>query len=155
MLIRRTAIRPCDPEDPAALACLAAYGAHLAQAVPEAGPDPVPLPLADAALYRPPRGLALVAGEAEPLGCVFLRGLEGPLAEVKRLFVMPQARGLGLARLLMDRVEEEARGLGYTALRLDTNRALTPAIALYEATGWQPIPAYTGFPATHWYEKPL
>ncbi len=150
MLIRRT-----DPDDPLALACLAAYSAFLGQAVPEEGPNPIPVPLKDAASFRPPHGAALVAEDGRPLGCVLLRRFGEAEGEVKRLYVMPEARGMGLARKLMQAVEDQARALGYERLRLDTNGALTPAIALYEATGWLPIPAYTTFPATHWFGKTL
>jgi GNAT superfamily N-acetyltransferase len=150
MLIRLT-----DPDDPLAMACLAAYSAFLSQVVPEEGPNPIPVPLADAASFRAPHGAALVASDGRPLGCVLLRRLDATTAEVKRLYVMPEARGMGLARRLMTAIEDQARALGYDGLRLDTNRALTPAIALYEASGWAPIPAYTDYPATHWYAKRL
>ena len=45
--------------------------------------------------------------------------------------------------------------LGYTALKLDTNAALSEALALYRSDGWSEIPAYTSFPATHWLGKTL
>ena len=63
--------------------------------------------------------------------------------------------GIGLARRMMTAVEAEARALGFTGLVLDTNGALTEAIALYRATGWHDTEPYTGFPATHWFAKPL
>lgn len=150
MLIRLT-----PPDDTMLLACIAAYSQFLGQAVPEEGPDPIPVPMEDAPGFCAPHGAALLAEDGRPLGCVLLRPFKGAEAEVKRLYVMPEARGMGLARRLMAAVEDQARALGYARLRLDTNRALTPAIALYRATGWQEIPAYTTFPATHWFGKAL
>jgi GNAT superfamily N-acetyltransferase len=56
----------------------------------------------------------------------------------------------------MDAVEARARALGVTRLRLDTNRALTNAIAMYRTMGWTAIPAYNDNPyAHHWFEKPV
>lgn len=148
-------IRPVSPSDPLLLACIAAYSRFLSSAVPEEGPDPIPCPMPDAASFQRPDGAALVAGDGRPLGCVLLRRLDATTAEVKRLWVMPEARGMGLARRLMQAIEDEARALGYRALKLDTHQSLTPAITLYQASGWSPIPAYTGPPATHWFGKPL
>ena len=60
-------------------------------------------------------------------------------------------RGASSAQELFER----ARRLGYRDLRLDTNRALPEAIALYHATGWTEVAPYTDFPATHWFGKAL
>jgi GNAT superfamily N-acetyltransferase len=149
-------LRLTDPDAPAALSCLAAYSRFLARTIPDEGPDPIPLPLADADAYRPPHGAVLVAFRGdEPLACVCLHRLTPTLGEVKRLYVAPHARGQGLARLLMAAIEDQARASGYDRLNLDTNEALTSAISLYRVTGWQDTAPYTGFPATHWFTKPL
>lgn len=90
-----------DPASPAALHCLAAYFAELDRRFP-GGFDPGPP--ADPALYRPPQGAFLLARRADtPLGCV---ALSVPDAEVKRLWIAPEARGQGLARRLMQAVED-------------------------------------------------
>lgn len=149
-------IRSIDPDAPAAQACLAAYFALLVAAIPgvTAATFVLPDPLSDS--YRPPNGDFLIAGpDAAPLGCVSLRPLSPGIGEVKRLWVAPAARGQGLARHLMTAIESRARGLGLTHLRLDTNAALTSALTLYRATGWREIPAYSGPPSTHWFEKTL
>jgi GNAT superfamily N-acetyltransferase len=86
---------------------------------------------------------------------VSLKRIDATTAEVKRLWVAPAARGRGLARRLMAAAEEAARNLGYTRLRLDTNENLPEAIALYRATGWAEVAAFTPFPATHWFAKTL
>lgn len=156
MSATETTIARDDPESPAARACLRAYFALLAERIPgiSAGHVPDPDPEADA--FRPPQGTFLIARSAgDVLGCVSLKCHEPTVGEIKRLWVAPTARGQGLARRLMARVEDEARALGFTGLVLDTNGALTEAIALYRASGWHDTEAYTSFPATHWFAKLL
>lgn len=149
-------IRPADPDSLEVTACWQAYFDELVARVPAARPDMFALPDPGAASYRAPRGACLVAWSDDlPVGCVALRPLDGPTAEVKRLWVDASARGQGLARRLMSAIENEARQLGYQWLRLDTNSALSEAIALYRATGWTDIAPYTGAPADVWMEKPL
>lgn len=145
-----TPITPVDPASPAALAVLAAYFAELDARFP-GGFDPGPP--ADPALYRLPQGVFLMAGDQ---GCVALTR-DGPgSGEVKRLWVAPQARGLGLARRLMAAVEGQARAMGMTTLRLDTNAALTEAVAFYTRAGWTPVARYNANPyAQHWFAKSL
>lgn len=152
----QVAIRPADPDAPEALACQRAYIDEIVVRVPGARPDyfPVPDPYSDS--YRPPKGRFLIAWSDQlPVACVGLRALDGTTAEVKRLWVHASARGQGLSRRMMAAIEAEARAMGYQRLRLDTNSALTEAIALYRATGWTPIPPYTTAPADVWMEKPL
>ena len=80
---------------------------------------------------------------------------ETGLGEVKRLWFAPDARGHGRARRRMTTIETQARNLGLQHLSLDTNAALTEAIALYHATGWTLIAACSGFPSTQWFGKTL
>jgi DNA-binding MarR family transcriptional regulator/ribosomal protein S18 acetylase RimI-like enzyme len=149
-------IRPADPNGPDILSCWQAYFDELLTRVPAARPEMFTLPDPHADSYRPPQGLCLVAWSDDlPVGCVALRPLEATTAEVKRLWVHASARGQGLARRLMTAVEAEARNMGMTALKLDTNSALAEAIALYRATGWTDTAPYTGAPADVWLEKPL
>jgi GNAT superfamily N-acetyltransferase len=147
-------LRNADPDAPQAQACLAAYFGLLAQVID--GFAPPALPLSDAADYRPPLGaFRLAIEDTQTLGCVSLRAHAPGTAEVKRLWVAPQARGRGLARRLMQDIETRALALGYRRLILDTNAGLPAALALYQSTGWAAIPAYSGFPATHWFGKDL
>lgn len=82
-----------------------------------------------------------------PLGCVALKGSGGPVAEVKRLWVSPSARKLGVGRVLMQAVENKARTLGITTLRLDSNSALPEAVAFYQCLGgWKEIPRFNEDP---------
>jgi GNAT superfamily N-acetyltransferase len=140
-----------DPASPQAQHCLTEYFAELNRRFPT-GFDPGPP--ADPAAYRPPQGAFLLATrDHEPLGCV---ALSVPDREVKRLWIAPQARGQGLARRLMQAIEDQARQMGLTDLRLDTNATLTEAVALYTRTGWTSIPRYNDNPyAQAWFAKPL
>jgi DNA-binding MarR family transcriptional regulator/ribosomal protein S18 acetylase RimI-like enzyme len=149
-------IRDADPDDDAALACVGAYYRLLADKVPGTRPDMFTLPLSDAPKYRPPQGAFLIAWSDDlPIGCVSLRPLEPGVAEVKRLWVDPVARGQGLARRLMRAIESRACDLGYGHLKLDSNTVLAEAITLYRSDGWQEIAPYTGFPANIWMTKRL
>ncbi|MES2144898.1 MAG: bifunctional helix-turn-helix transcriptional regulator/GNAT family N-acetyltransferase [Pseudomonadota bacterium] len=149
-------IREADPDDPAALHCVGAYYRQLRDTFDAFTPDMLPLPLPDAVKYRPPHGVFLIAWSDDlPIGCVSLRPLEPGLAEVKRLWVDPIARGQGLGLRLMRTIEARARDLGFARLRLDSNTGLTAAIALYRSDGWAEIPAYTTPPANIWMTKRL
>jgi DNA-binding MarR family transcriptional regulator/N-acetylglutamate synthase-like GNAT family acetyltransferase len=152
----RVALLRTDPEAPEARYCLEQYYADLAARF-DTGFDRQKSLDPEARALRPPLGAFLVAmSDGLPLGCVALKGTGGATGELKRLWVAPSARGLGLARRLIADCEAAARGLGMTRLRLDTNRTLTEAIRLYRATGWVEIPAFNAEPyAHHWFEKPL
>jgi GNAT superfamily N-acetyltransferase len=95
--------------------------------------------------YAPPRGELLLARGAggEPLGCVGLRPIEPQgCCEMKRLFLLPQARGMGLGRALAEAVMAAARQCGYAELRLDTLAGMTTAQALYARMGFERMAAY-------------
>ena len=95
--------------------------------------------------YAPPHGQLLIARGANgaAIGCVALRPMETPgCCEMKRLFVSPEGRGLGLGRALAAAVVAEAAKLGYAELRLDTLPSMREAIALYRKLGFAPIAPY-------------
>jgi ribosomal protein S18 acetylase RimI-like enzyme len=94
--------------------------------------------------YAPPAGRLLVAEHAgEVVGVIALRALEPGVCEMKRLFVSPTAHGLGLGRVLAERLIAEARAAGYRAMRLDTIPHKMPAaVTLYERLGFREIPPY-------------
>jgi DNA-binding MarR family transcriptional regulator/GNAT superfamily N-acetyltransferase len=101
----------------------------------------------DAADMIFPRGTFLVAiSDGLPIGCVGLKGTGGELAEVKRLWVAPSARGLGLGRRLMASVESAARDIAIKVLQLDTNSALPEAGQLYRSSGWTEIDRFNDDP---------
>ena len=92
----------------------------------------------------------------EPVGCGALRHHDGGPSEIKRLWIDDSVRGLGVGRRLLADLEERARRHGVGAVRLDTHRNLTEAIALYRRTGYTEIPRYNDEPfAHHWFEKAL
>ena len=95
--------------------------------------------------YAPPGGDLILARSLEdgPLGCVALRAMEEPgCCEMKRLFVLPTGRGLGLGRALVEAVVERARTLGYREMRLDSLPSMADAVALYRKCGFEPTAPY-------------
>jgi GNAT superfamily N-acetyltransferase len=93
-------------------------------------------------------GGALAGGGVKPLG--------DDLAEIKRMYVRPEARGRGMARRLLGELEQAARELGYDRIRLDTGPSQPHAEALYRSAGYVEIGDYNGNPAaSFWAEKRL
>ena len=139
-------IERADPKAPEALLCLQAYYDELAQRFPggfdvQLSRDP------DAHDMVPPRGSFFVAmSDGLPIGCVALKGGGGSIAEIKRLWVAPSARRLGLSKRLMSKAEAAARDLGIGTLRLDTNSALPEAERLYRTTGWTEVSRFNDDP---------
>ena len=141
-----TALHEMDPRSEPARYCLGEYYAELARRFKQGfdvklSRDP------NAKDMVPPRGSFIVAmSDGLPIGCVGLKGSSGDYEEIKRLWVAPAARGLGLGRRLMDAAEHAARELGIAVLRLDTNSALAEAGQLYRRTGWTEIPRFNDDP---------
>jgi len=145
-----------DPRRPEATACLAAYAGELDERF-DGGFDPNRSIPAEAADLTPPSGLLLVAMlHGEPVGCGALKFHAGAPAEVKRMWVSPAARGMGLGRRLLGELEAQARARGVRVLHLETNRSLVEAIALYRSAGYRELSAFNDEPyAHHWFEKVL
>jgi DNA-binding MarR family transcriptional regulator/GNAT superfamily N-acetyltransferase len=144
--VLRTDVQDMDPQGTEARYCLGEYYGELARRFAQ-GFDVARSRDPDAADMRRPRGAFLVAiSDGLPVGCVGLKGTGGELAEIKRLWVAPSARGLGLGRRLMDAAEAAARELGITVLRLDTNSALPEAGQLYRTSGWREIARFNDDP---------
>ena len=136
--------------------CFESYFAELDERF-EAGFDAERSISADADELSEPRGLVLVARlRDEPIGCGALKLHGRDPAEIKRMWVAPTARGLGLGRRLLRELEASAGRRGATRARLETNRALTEAINLYRSAGYSEVAAFNDEPyADHWFEKRL
>ena len=145
-----------DPRHPDARHCLRAYVSELSGRF-DGGFDPArSISAADHEMI-PPAGLFLVATlYGEPVGCGALKFHPGAPAEVKRMWVAPAVRGLGLGRRLLTELEAHAAARGVRTLRLETNRALGEAIALYRTAGYREVPAFNDESYAHlWFEKAL
>lgn len=145
-----------DPGDPDARRCLRAYEDELSARF-DGGFDPARSNSAADHEMTLPAGEFLVAVlHGEPVGCGALKFHPSAPAEVKRMWVSPAARGLGLSRRLLAELEAEAARHGVRALRLETNRTLTEAISLYRTAGYREVAAFNDEPyAHHWFEKEL
>ena len=149
-------VAECDPRHPDARSSLRAYFGELSHRF-AGGFDPGRSISADDHELTPPAGLLLVAtAHGEPVGCGALKFHGDAPAEIKRMWVAPTARGLGLGRRLLDDLEAHAAARGVRALRLETNRALGEAIGLYRSAGYREVAAFNEEPyAHHWFEKTL
>ncbi|MGH9260097.1 MAG: GNAT family N-acetyltransferase, partial [Acidimicrobiales bacterium] len=145
-----------DPAHHDARTCLHEYFAELDRRF-DAGFDPAQSRPIDLEEMRPPTGVFLVATlRAEPVGCGALRFHPNEPTELKRMWVAPAARGLGIGRRLLTELEAYAAANGARTLRLDTNRTLTEAIAMYRSSGYRAVDAFNDEPyAHHWFEKHL
>jgi GNAT superfamily N-acetyltransferase len=105
----------------------------------------------------PPDGCFLLLSRAgEPLACGGIKRLGAGLAEIKRMYVVPEHRNEGLGRRLLVELERRCAELGYGRVRLDTGPDQPSARRIYEAAGYVSIPDYNGNPyAAHWFEKRL
>ncbi|WP_306321391.1 MULTISPECIES: bifunctional helix-turn-helix transcriptional regulator/GNAT family N-acetyltransferase [unclassified Streptomyces] len=144
------------PDHPDAELCLRGYFAEVQERF-DTGFDPARSLLPDAGELAPPRGQFVVARlHGEPVGCAGLKLPPGGAAEVKRMWVAPKARGLGLARRFLTELEARAVRHGAELLRLDTNKALHEAIGLYRKFGFEEVEAFNDEPYAHlWFEKRL
>ena len=115
------------------------------------------MPRAEPEDFAPPGGAFLVGWRhGSPVCCGGLKRLPDGTAEIKRMFVVPAARGQGIARLLLGALEATAAGIGYEIVRLDTGPRQPHAQALYESAGYHPIANFNAHPtASYWGEKRL
>ena len=118
------------------------------------GPD---APSASPADFEPPGGAFLVGWAGDrPVAGGGVKRLDEHTGEIKRMYVVPDWRGRGMAGALLDALEREARRLGYRRVRLDTGPRQTVAQGLYERRGYRQIPDYNANPhASFWGEKQL
>jgi GNAT superfamily N-acetyltransferase len=114
-------------------------------------------PTATPADFSPPGGGFVVLYEdGRPVAGGGVKGLDDEACEIKRMYVVPDARGRGIARQLLVALEDEARRLGYRIARLDTGAKQPVARAMYERAGYRPIGNFNANPfASFWGEKAL
>jgi GNAT superfamily N-acetyltransferase len=118
----------------------AAYRAEMALVYDGLDVQSPDMPAAGAAELNPPRGAFLVGYEdGVPICCGGIKDLGPGVCEIKRMFVLPQARGRGVARRLLTALEEQARAMGYSTVRLDTGERQPDARHIYESAGYVEI----------------
>jgi GNAT superfamily N-acetyltransferase len=145
-----------DPTDERARYCLSEYFAELDQRF-DGGFEPGRSMATPAEELRPPRGAVLLAARRdEPVGSAMLMFDPGGTALIKRMWLAPTMRGLGVGRRLLAALEEKAAAGGAHTIRLETNRVLTEAIALYRSSGYEEVEAFNDESyAHHWFAKRL
>ena len=142
------------PDQPEVLRFLTASDAYHADRYPAESNHTLPVTelLVDEVTFLVARG------DGRALGCGALVDRGDGSAEIKRMWVDPDARGLGLGRKLLAAIELEARVLGIQTLRLETGVRQPEAIGLYRALGYEEIPAFASYrpdPFSHFMEKVL
>jgi DNA-binding MarR family transcriptional regulator/GNAT superfamily N-acetyltransferase len=144
-----------NPRSPAARYCLERHFEELAARF-EAGFDPALSIPAAAAELTPPEGFFVLATlNDDPVGCGALK-CHAAYGEIKRMWVAPSSRGLGIAKRILDCLEDLARERRLPVLRLETNKTLTEAQSLYRSRGFREVRPFNDEPyAHHWFEKAL
>jgi DNA-binding MarR family transcriptional regulator/GNAT superfamily N-acetyltransferase len=149
-------IRPVDPEHRDAQYCLAEYVDELNRRStrrfdPSVGATALPHEV------RPPAGQFFVVYlHEEAIGCGAVKHHANAPAEIKRMWIAPRARGLGVGRRLLETLEACALAAGAGVAHIETSAALKEALSLYRSTGWVEVPRFNDEPfADHWLEKPL
>jgi DNA-binding MarR family transcriptional regulator/GNAT superfamily N-acetyltransferase len=149
-------IKAVDPAGPDAQFCLREYFAELDRRF-DSGFDPTADTSAELDELRPPAGVFLVATlRAEPIACGGLKFHDDEPSDLKRGWVAPSARGMGLGRRLLVELESRAADAGARTVRLETNKNLGEAISLYRSAGYREVAPFNDLPwAHHWFEKRL
>jgi DNA-binding MarR family transcriptional regulator/GNAT superfamily N-acetyltransferase len=134
--------------------CIEQYFGEIARRF-DTGFDPAKTISATPEELTPPAGIFVIARlGGQPIGCGALKVKDRKIGEIKRMWVSPDARGLGLGRRLLETLETRAREFGLRALRLETNRTLKEAQALYRSCGYLEVEPFNDEPyAHHWFEK--
>lgn len=155
LLASAVRLQVVSPKARAARYCVGRYFAELANRF-EAGFDPGrSISAGDAELTFPRGYFVLATLNGEPVGCGALK-CHRDFGEVKRMWVAASSRGLGIGKAILRRLEELARERRIPLLRLETNKSLTEAQALYRASGYREVSRFNDEPyAHHWFEKSL
>lgn len=153
--VRAVTIEVRDPTSHIAQECLAHYYRELAERF-DNGFNPDKSISAAPDELTPPNGYFIVAElHGDGVGCGALK-CHAEYGEVKRMWVAPSARGLGIGKRILARLEDIARQQKLNVLRLETNKALVEARAFYKNAGYREVPPFNSEPyAHHWFEKSL
>ncbi len=101
-------------------------------------------------LASPPAVFVIARLDGKAVGCGAVRSLDGAVGEVKRVFVQPECRRMGIARRIMAMLEDQGLRNGFTTLRLETGTEQPEAVALYESLGYRRIPAFGEYGQSIW-----
>jgi GNAT superfamily N-acetyltransferase len=146
-------VTPVPWDDPDAVALRAAQRAEIeARYGPDSEPGVAPS-AADIAHF-----VVAYSRDSRPVGCGGLRQLDPHCGELKRMYVVPGARGTGVADAVLAALETYARSVGWTRLRLETGLAQPEAVRFYTRSGYRPIPGfgpYAGKPSSLCFERVL
>jgi DNA-binding MarR family transcriptional regulator/GNAT superfamily N-acetyltransferase len=147
-------IERVDPASPDARWCIGQYFDELDRRF-ESGFDPATSLSAEDRDLIPPRGAFLVASvDGAPVACGAVKSVSPGVGSLKRMWVADTTRGLGIGRRVLEALEAQARELGLTTLRLETNQTLHQAIGLYRSAGFREVASFNSDPyAHHWFEK--
>lgn len=148
--------RECPVDVGAGARLLAEYADEIAGMYDGADVNADGMPKAGAAEFAGPDGAFLIGydgrgPDARPVCCGGLKRLPDGACEIKRMYVVPEARRQGLARTLLYALEDAARERGYTVVRMDTGPKHGHAIAFYESEGYHPVPNFNGNPLATWF----
>ncbi len=119
--------------------------------------DGAQMPRAGQAELSAPGGVFIVGRlHGDPVCCGGVKRLDRRACEIKRMYVVPELRGKGVARRLLHELEDQARGLGYECARLDSGPKQLTAVGLYRSEGYVEVDDFNGNPiAVYWAEKLL
>jgi putative acetyltransferase len=149
-----TVITPERPDTPDAQQLIAELEAHLAPQYPAASRHGYSVDK----LLKSGVAFFVIRQDGQPVGCGGVQLFDEGYGEVKRMYVRPESRGLGLARQMLDHLAAHARQAGITLLRLETGIHQTEAIRLYERYGFErigPFGEYRPDPLAVFFEKRL
>jgi GNAT superfamily N-acetyltransferase len=137
----RSGPEPFDSPDVAALCAAQQEEMHELYGEADIGPAP------DGRMFEAPDGVFLVVrdGDGRALACGGVARFDETCGELKRMYVVPYARGRGVGRLVLDELERHARELGYAALALETGDRQEAALALYERAGFVRRPCWSPY----------
>lgn len=151
------AFRPCPFDEEPAASLVDAMRAEMAEIYDGLNIDNSSMPKAGANELGPPGGIFVVGfDDHDPVCCGGIKELPDGTCEIKRMYVVPEARDRGLGRALLGALEDKARELGYMVARLDTGPRQPKAERMYRSAGYRPIHNFNDNPVANFFgEKSL